>query len=186
MSDDKNSGVDPRFDPAFQRGFDPTIPIEESVPAPALRKSAAATPAPTVAATPVEVAVAAATPVVVAPPPKHTPAVVPAVLPPAPVEGLDPIPTDEPQPESSAEVAPSRNPFLLFLGIIAIALIASGIWLFVRSGDAFNSTVVRSQGDYMSLYSTINMAPFISLLGAATAIAVLFVFAAKYRGRRPH
>jgi hypothetical protein len=54
----------------------------------------------------------------------------------------------------------------------------------VRSGDAFNSKEVRSQGDYMSLTATIEMAPFIALLGGATAIGVLFVFAAKWRRRR--
>jgi hypothetical protein len=35
----------------------------------------------------------------------------------------------------------------------------------------------------MSLTATINMAPFIALLGAATAIGVLFVFAARWKRR---
>jgi uncharacterized membrane protein YidH (DUF202 family) len=87
-------------------------------------------------------------------------------------------------PEAELESNPARNPFLLFLCIIAIALVAAGVWLFVRSGDAFNSREVRSQGDYMSLDATIHMAPFIALLGAATAIGVLFVFASKWRRRR--
>jgi hypothetical protein len=185
MSDDKNSGIDPRFDPAFQRGFDQAIPIEESVPAPAPRKLSAPPSTPKVAAPPVASAFAPPAAPADVPAPKRAPAVVPAAALPVAIEDLDPAAADEPQLESMTDVPPSRNPFLLFLGIIAIALIATGIWLFVRSGDAFNSTVVRSQGDYMSLYSTINMAPFIALLGAATAIAVLFVFAVKYRGRRP-
>jgi hypothetical protein len=92
----------------------------------------------------------------------------------------DPEAAVEPEPDSS----PSRNPFLLFLGIISIALVAAGIWLFVRSGDAFNSRDVRSQGDYMSLDATIHTAPFIALLGGATAIGVLFVFASKWKKRR--
>jgi hypothetical protein len=174
MSDDKNSGVDPRFDPAFQRGFDPAIPITEYVPPPIPRKSTASPPSPV----PISVTapVPAATP---SPPAAQTPT----------AEASDESETstaDEPRAEGAPDVSASRNPFLLFLGIIAVALVATGIWLFVRSGDAFNSTVVRSQGDFMSLTATIDIAPFIALLGAATAIGVLFVFAAKYRGRRPH
>ncbi len=167
MSDEKNTEVDPRFDPAFQRGFDPSIPIEEYVPAPVPRKSAppVAPPAPVVLAP---------TPVVAQPSPA-------AVAPAAPdAEDAPAQDTDSPE---EADASPSRNPFLLFLGIIAIALVAAGIWLFVQSGDAFNSKEVRSQGDYMSLDSTIHAAPFIALLGGATAIAILFVFAARWRRR---
>jgi hypothetical protein len=43
---------------------------------------------------------------------------------------------------------------------------------------------VRSQGDYMSLDASIHSAPFIALLGGATAIGVLFFFASKWRRRR--
>jgi hypothetical protein len=173
MSDDKSVDIDPRFDPAFQRGFDQSIPIDEFVPELQPHKTAA--PAP------VAVPVAPPKTVIVAPSPiAETPESRPAI-----------VETDEPsEPESETVVepdldsSPSRNPFLLFLVIIAIALVAAGIWLFVRSGDAFNSREVRSQGDYMSLDATIHMAPFIALLGAATAIGVLFVFASKWRRRR--
>jgi hypothetical protein len=175
MSDEKNDGVDPRFDPAFQRGFDPSIPIEEYVPDPQPRTVAA----PTVIAAPVIAApVAAAT----QPPlPKPEPAAVPA--PQAVVGAVDDV-DDEPAVAIDADASPARNPFLLFLGIIAIALVAAGIWLFIRSGDAFNSKEVRSQGDYMSLDASIHSAPFIALLGGATAIGVLFFFASKWRRRR--
>jgi hypothetical protein len=181
VSDDNDVEIDPRFDPAFQRGFDPNIPIEEYVPAPRPRKVPAAQP-------PVE-PVAPVRPVV---PAKPAPLVATeatesreAVVPPAVVEPeTDSDAEFEPAADSALDSSPSRNPFLLFLGIIAIALVAAGIWLFVRSGDAFNSKEVRSQGDYMSLTATINMAPFIALLGGATAIGVLFVFASKWRKRR--
>jgi hypothetical protein len=171
MSDDKDVEIDPRFDPAFQRGFDQTIPIEEYVPDPLPRKTVASSPPPVVAAPPLAPAPPAA--------PKATPA---AMVP----DYIDVESDDDAEPvaEPEADSSPSRNPFLLFLGIIAIALVAAGIWLFVRSGDAFNSRDVRSQGDYMSLDATIHMAPFIALLGGATAIGVLFVFASKWRKRR--
>jgi hypothetical protein len=86
--------------------------------------------------------------------------------------------------ESVPDLAAGRNPFLLILGVVAVVLVAAGIWLFARSGAAFNSREVRSQGDYMSLDATIHTAPFIALLGAATAIGVLFVFAVRWRKRR--
>lgn len=173
MSDDKDVEIDPRFDPAFQRGFDPSIPIEEYVPAPLPRRVQAQPPAP-------EPAPAAA------PVPSGRP--VPPVTTAAEVDSPTSVALPDAEPEAvldpALESSPSRNPFLLFLGIIAIALVAAGIWLFVRSGDAFNSKEVRSQGDYMSLTATIEMAPFIALLGGATAIGVLFVFAAKWHRRR--
>ena len=175
MSDEKTPGVDPRFDPAFQRGFDPAIPIEEYVPPPSPRKPVVTPTAPR--ATPVR-------PRSVVPPPSPPAAAPqPAAVPIAASDDDQ----DEAEVEQSArggEVAPSRNPFLLFLGIIAVALVAAGIWLFVRSGEAFDSREVRSQGDYMSLDAAIHSAPFIALLGGATAIGVLFVFAAKYRRHR--
>ncbi len=182
MSDDKDAGFDPRFDPAFQRGFDPAAPIEEYVPDPLPRKSASSHREP-----------AAAEPVPRAP---VAPAREPAGPSPAEASLAEASPTeatalvaeaeepDDPAENREPDSSPSRNPFLLLLGIIAVALVAAGVWLFVRSGDAFNSREVRSQGDYMSLDATIHAAPFIALLGGATAIGVLFVFAAKWRRRR--
>ncbi len=179
MSDDKDVEIDPRFDPAFQRGFDPSIPIEEYVPAPRPRKVPAAQPSAEPVAPPRPVIAAKPAPLVAAETTEVRESVVSEPEP-------DPDSDDELEPvaDPALDSSPSRNPFLLFLGVIAIALVAAGIWLFVRSGDAFNSKEVRSQGDYMSLTATINMAPFIALLGGATAIGVLFVFAAKWRKRR--
>lgn len=189
MSDEKNVEVDPRFDPAFQRGFDPTVPIEEYVPPRQPRQpveSVAASAAASLAAQPVAQPAALARPQASAS--SRERATVPARAPEVIVVDSD-VPDARDQEADAAsdlglETAPSRNPYLLFLGIIAVALVAAGIWLFVRSGEAFNSAQVRSQGDYMSLDATIHSAPFIALLGGATAIGVLFVFAAKYRRRR--
>jgi hypothetical protein len=173
MSDDKSVDIDPRFDPAFQRGFDQSIPIDEFVPEPQPRRTAAPAPVVPSVVEPKKVVVAAS-------PLAET------AEPAAELMGNEAASETavETVAEEDADSSPSRNPFLLFLVIIAIALVAAGIWLFVRSGDAFNSREVRSQGDYMSLDATIHMAPFIALLGAATAIGVLFVFASKWRKRR--
>jgi hypothetical protein len=155
MNDETRSDIDPRFDPAFQRGFDPATPVREREPAPLPRVATPAVP--------------------VAPPDP----VVPAAYEPSPAT-LD----AEELPDSSLESHPGRNPYLLVLGVVAVILVAVGVWLFVQSGAQFNSREVRSQGDYMSLDATIHMAPFISLLGAATAIGVVFVFAVKWRRRK--
>jgi hypothetical protein len=166
MADGKNVEIDPRFDPAFQRGFDPGIPIAERVPEPLPRKTVLPeAPAPEQHAA--DIAPSAPT----------------ATIHQASSAADDPVHRDDPIGTRRPDASPSRNPFLLFLGIISIALIAAGIWLFVRSDEAFNSAQVHSQGDYMSLTATIQTAPFIALLGGATAIGVLFLFAARWRGR---
>ena len=181
MSDETQPEFDPRFSPAFQRGFDPEAPVEKSEPA-AQRPSYAeevtqyGRQAPMAGGT--SVAPPVAVPARVVPPPA-----VGAVGEPPSALIIAPL-EQEVEPEAAPDVPTGRNPFLLALGIIAVVLVGAGIWLFARSGAAFNSREVRSQGDYMSLDATIHTAPFIALLGAATAIGVLFVFASRWRKRR--
>jgi hypothetical protein len=152
MNDESRSDIDPRFDPAFQRGFDPRMAGIERGSRPL-----------------------AAAPVSTRPP----------VSPTVPVSSPTPvIPVAEEAADSSLDSHPGRNPFLLSLAVVAVILVALGVWLFVQSGAQFNSRQVRSQGDYMSLDATIHLAPFISLLGVATAIGVVFVFAGKWRSRQ--
>jgi hypothetical protein len=163
MSDDVSSDIDPRFDPAFQRGFDHEAPVTQ---APAARQ-------------PVIQPLAAAQPIAHVQPNGHS------TVAPAPVE--EPVATlDADETANATEASPlaGRNPYLLLLAVVAVILVAVGIWLFTQSGAQFDSREVRSQGDYVSLDATIHAAPFVSLLGAATAIGVVFVFAAQWRKRR--
>ncbi len=173
MSDDTKANIDPRFDPAFQRGFDPATPIRERVPDPTPRPTAPVEAPPASIPEPARL---------VAPTAARTP------LPAAELGDGEPVimtvqDADEPDREPAPESSQARNPFLIVLAIVAVVLVAVGVWLFVQSGNEFNSREVRSQGDYMSLDATIHMAPFVALLGAATAIGVLFLFAAKWRKR---
>jgi hypothetical protein len=162
MSDDTTPQFDPRFSPAFQRGFDAETDVDDlGAPAPAPTPQRAAAPPRT------------------ANPPAQAAAPIAAPLPPSELS----VP-DTAFVEVEPDAPSARNPFLIVLGAVAIVLIAVGIWLFMRTGDAFNSGEIRSQGDYMTLDATIHMAPFIALLGAATAIGVLFVFASRWRKRR--
>jgi hypothetical protein len=185
MSDESKTRIDPRFDPAFQRGFDPSTQVDERVPIAEPRRaplsgSSAVSGAPTPIAAPAKIIPLQAPP---RPPvaQRSTPSAATT-----PATSDDVVRLDEStEPEDVTDDAnPTRNPFLLALGIIAVVLVAVGIWLFDQTGDAFNSREVRSQGDYMTLVATIQMAPFIALLGGATAIGVIFMFAAKWRRRR--
>ena len=191
MNDESKTEIDPRFDPAFQRGFDPsvsldTVPANSATvdgsprPTPAARPVVAAAPAPASVSSPAKVVPVQAPPVPPVVSRAPTPAVVPELVQDEVVRLAD-APADEDAAEDSN---PARNPFLLALGIIAVVLITVGVWLFAQTGQAFNSREVRSQGDYMTLVATIQMAPFIALLGGATAIGVIFMFAAKWRRRR--
>ena len=182
MSDDTKPEFDPRFSPAFQRGFDPEAPGEKTAPAAGQRPSYAEE----VAQYGRQAVVPGGAPAAVPPAPARvasTPPSVGAVGQPPTALTIAPL-EQEVEPEPLPEVPAGRNPFLLTLGIVAVVLVGAGIWLFARSGAAFNSREVRSQGDYMSLDATIHTAPFIALLGAATAIGVLFVYAARWRKRR--
>jgi hypothetical protein len=171
VSDDTNSEFDPRFDPAFQRGFDSAIPIEESVPAPAAR--VLAQPAPVELAPAPSAAPSTAHPVSV--PGGETPQV---------PEDAAPVLVDQALllPDSAPSRS-NRNPFLLVVLVLAIVLIVGGIVMLVQTGDAFNSSQVLSQGDFNTLASMIDFAPFVSLLGVATAIGLLFVLANSWRKR---
>ncbi|MCU1534081.1 MAG: hypothetical protein JWR53_562 [Glaciihabitans sp.] len=176
MTDDSQPRIDPRFNPAFQRGFDPSVDVAEDATTapPVARAGAASHPAaasyaahPTFSG-PVQDAVAAAAPAAVA---SHDPA------------GALPI-VDTPQDPDQDRV-PTRNPFLISLAIVAVLLIGAGAWLFARSSGAFDDPAnIQSQADYMRLAATLNAAPLIMLLGAGTAVGVLFLFAIRWRGRR--
>ena len=182
MSDDPKANIDPRFDPAFQRGFDPATPVRERIPQPAPRHVEAAPTQPAPVATP-------ARPVALSRASAAAPVPSLSVAPNG--DGDDDLPVvmtgqdaEDPDRRPAPESSQARNPFLITLAIVAVVLVAVGIWLFVQAGNDFNSRQVRSQGDYMSLDATIHMAPFVAMLGAATAIGVLFQFAAKWQKRR--
>ena len=166
MSEEKTAGLDPRFDPAFQRGFDQSTPIEHYVPASVPRKR----PEVTLPVVPAARADEAS-------PSEDSPTENAAATP----VSLDAA--ESPTQSVAEDVSSTRNPYLLVLLIVAVVLIVVGVILFVQTGNEFNSSEVQSQGDYMSLNATIEMAPFISLLGGATLIGVLFVFAVRYRRR---
>jgi len=170
MADDSGSGVDPRFNAAFQRGFVADVPADED-----FRHVAPAASSPEIAVYPVApLAPDAVAPTAGAnaPPPADA----------EPLVRLDAGGTDA--GSQASEVPVARNPYLIALLILAVLLIAAGIWLFVNAESQFDSSQVQSQGDYIALTSLIEFAPFLALVGGAIVIGVLFIRALRYR-RRP-
>ena len=176
MSESTDAEFDPRFDPAFQRGFDTSIPVTESVPEPVphvLAQPEPVTPAPLPAVVP--------PPVKTAPVKESAPSPAPAAI---DEDVVHPVPEDGAQLfAETAETRSARNPFLVVILAAAVVLIGFGLWLFIQSGTAFNSSQVLSQGDYQALMTANQVAPFIALLGLATAIGLLFVLAIGWRRR---
>ena len=185
MSDETNSEFDPRFDPAFQRGFDTSIPVAESVPV--APEHAISQPVPeTVNSEMVKPAATSATATVAAPPAPSISAKVTTVVPAdeSRDEDVFPVPGEDAQLFAEPlETNVARNPFLAVLLAVAVILIGGGLWLFFQTGGAFNSSEVLSQGDYQLLLATIDFAPFVALLGAATAVGLIFVLAIEWRKR---
>jgi uncharacterized membrane protein YidH (DUF202 family) len=191
MVDDQTPKFDPRFSPAFQRGFDGEV----DVAAEPVAQQKVRPPAPTAAPTRVVAAPLAPSPRAPTPPRNPLPPTALVLGQPVSAPASQSGPGAEPLiapgaartgTERSTEAAPSlRNPFIVALCVIAIALLVAGIAIFARTSQAFNDPGnVRSQGDYESLSTTLAAAPMLVLLGVATAIGVLFVFAVRWRSRK--
>lgn len=152
---DEASKFDPRFDPAFQRGYDgPT----SAVPREKLQPTATITP----------------------PSPVREPT--------APQQStrVESAPRFlvEPTPVEEEDLAPRRaNPFLIALLVIAVALVGGGLYLTSRLGELFASPGPTDQYDYITLQVMTIAAPMLIVLGIATGIGVLFIYAVRW-GRR--
>lgn len=162
MTARSDDDFDPRFDPAFQRGF-------EKAPASARpfdgddRRSTAPR-------------VVEQRPVV-----REQYAAAPIGLPPA----ADPSPAETRQTDAAAldDQPPRPNPFLIALGVVAVALVAAGVWGIQAAREPFLGTDVASNVDYVGLQILQLIAPVAVALGVATGIGILFVFAAGWQKR---
>jgi len=158
MSDDA-SKIDPRFDPAFQRGFDGPV---DAVP-PARRESLLPSPARPVTTAPT----AAARGAVAA-------SAVSSAAPDAPRELVEPTTELDPAPRRP-------NPFLVALLVIAAALIVGGFYLVARLNELFTrSQNTGNWGDYIAVQVLTIAAPVLGILGVATAIGVVFIYAVRW------
>ncbi|GAB2465080.1 hypothetical protein HD599_000097 [Conyzicola lurida] len=156
MATKDSADFDPRFDPAFQRGFGggPTT----DAPARAVPRPPA--PAPAQIGLPLVVQ--------------------------APVTPEGTIPDLQGGPDAAADVdAPKRiNPFLIALAAASILLIAGGLWGVQAAREPFLQTDVAAQADYVGLQMLMEFAPMAIILGLATGLGVLFFLAAAWQRAR--
>jgi hypothetical protein len=169
MADD---GYDPRFDPAFQRGFDgeTAFPPRQTTAAPSRHDAR--------------------------PAPERMIAPIPDELRPRP-RGEQPARPQEneyrsvpPRAEFEREAPPElppppplrSNPFLIAVLVLAVALIGSGVLIGSRIDLWYDD--VSPDGPGFGLLNMLQFgAPLAIILGLATVIAVLVILALRWRGR---
>jgi hypothetical protein len=178
MADDPNR-IDPRYDPAFQRGFTGDVRTQPRVES-ALRRTAVVSPAPERSAL--------ATPIG-APPERIEPAPVPVPTAAEPV-GAGAAPSASPaaetvvvaaeQPASARDV--TRNPFYLAAAALAVLLIVGGaVWLNQGFAAIADGRAANDVGYYAAATMTVG-APLLMGVGVLIIAGLLFALA---RGWRP-
>ena len=177
---------DPRFDPAFQRGFG-GAPGQTSAPEQAGTPGQIGTQAqaPGVGTAPLGTGRRSAAPVVqqvAAPPPVRESPSAPATAAPSSVRG-DTARDDELSIADDAEEDHRQwaNPFLIALAVAAVALVGTGLWMFQAAREPFLGTDATSQADYAMLTLLMDLAPLLLALGAATAVGIVFFFAVDWQ-----
>ena len=158
MSDENPVSIDPRFDPAFQRGFEGAVTTTRR--------------RPTIGTPPVLPA-QEAIPRIAAPP-----VVEPVVsTPAAPVaEALEAAEVDEP--------VRGANPFIIGLWVIAVVLVGGGVYLMQWARTTFVSDSLSTNIDFVVVQAVTYGAPMVVVLGLATAIGLLFFYAIAWKKRR--
>lgn len=160
MSDDR-ARLDPRFDPAFQRGFDGVMP-----------SGSGSTPPPST--------VAPSSPVAPTPPSTPEPRALPREEAPLPAAAPASAPRTLLTPDAFVADEPRRvNPWLIALGAVSVVLTLGGLLLITRLRDLFADTQNSAEFDYVVLQSLIIGAPILVGLGLATGIGLLFVLAVR-------
>ena len=180
---------DPRFDPAFQRGFGGA-----SGTAGAAGGSATGTETGRRSAAPVVQQLPPPTPVSgypAAPPMGDVPGSTRGPASAAPPAVRDGGAFDDSRDDGlviADDTAEDRrlwaNPFLIGLALVAVALVAAGLWMFQVAREPFLGTNANSQADYATLTMLMDLAPLLLVLGAATAIGIVFAFALQWQRRR--
>ncbi len=164
--------IDPRYDPAFQRGF--TGAVASGGRADAVRRPAGALHRPAVASDPV--------------PAREPERAAERREAPAVAEGV----ADRAEAAPAALVvaapalrAPWTNPFAVAVAVLGVAVLATGIWLLQETYRMMQSEQgFQTQVDYWFLQSGMIAGPVFAGLGLAILVAVLMLCAV-YWARRP-
>ncbi|WP_166868661.1 hypothetical protein [Salinibacterium sp. ZJ70] len=162
-------GLDPRYDPAFQRGFDPGAGADAQ--------------RPTVAFGPPLV------PRVSSSASGRGPSA-PAPAAPSQATAASGAPAASEAVAATAVIAvgraPWRNPFIVALAVIGVASIALGVFVLqyaMREGEG--GQLLFTQGGYVLMQSLVFAAPLAICTGVLILSAVLVMFAVHW-GRLPH
>lgn len=155
MADDQR--VDPRYDPAFQRGFEGEVASTLRRPARPPRE-----PQPTSLPSP------------------HPPPAAPEIpAAEAPAAAAAPAPAPEPPARALTSRELVRNPYLVALALLGVALIVVGAVWAVRA----RQMVTMTDPDYWFLQASVFAAPLATVTGLAMIGAVLAVFAVAWNRR---
>lgn len=164
------AGFDPRYNPEFQRGFDPAVhngpatspQTHERIPAipePVMQR---ATPAPVQRD-------------VISPPP----------LPDAEADEFA-------EPADEVRVSPWRNPWIIVLTIVGLVLLAAGVGAFRWSVEqvymgqyGFTSDNAEARDAWLSAQIAWGLSPLLALAGVLTLVGVIFFVAVTWRTHRP-
>ena len=173
MSDDDGAAIDPRYDKAFQRGFDGEVatgPRGQST----LRRTAAVNPAP--ARLPVQRVEEAE---------------------PAPAEQPAHLPTLSLSPEAAAplaEAAPlvvttprelARNPFVIALAALAAVLIIAGaLWAYEGFATIVKNGGTRNEVEFWAAQTMSFGAPLAIVVGLGVAAVLLVMFGRSWQRSR--
>ena len=174
MSDDDGAAVDPRYDPAFQRGFDGEVatgPRGQST----LRRTAAVNPAPARL------------------PAQHVEEVEPARAElPAPLPTLALAPEGVPAPV--AEVAPvavttprelARNPFVIALAALgAVLILAGAVWAYEGFATIVKNGGTRNEVEFWAAQTMSFGAPLAIVVGLGVAAVLLVLFGRAWQRSR--
>lgn len=161
---DESSSFDPRFDPAFQRGYDGPAP--QAAPRRRVAKRTETPPDP-IGMPPVGGAYVRA-PLAEPRPVRATPS----------AEGV--------VEDEIVEVDAERraNPFLIVLAVVGVGIAGVGAALLANMATIFeqaNSAGPNNQYDFYYLQTIMWGAPMLVCLGIATVVGVLFVLAVRWR-----
>jgi hypothetical protein len=107
----------------------------------------------------------------------------------APVARSVPATTDADTTDASitgdaAEPTGRTNPFVIALIVVSVALIAGGVWGVQAAREPFLRTDAAVDVDYSGLQMLMTFSPIAIALGIATAVGILFLYAARWQHRR--
>lgn len=172
-----DEGYDPRFDPAFQRGFEgeTAFPPRQAPAQPTSRQAAIPAPERIVAPVPAELRSRTyGEPV--------SRRADDEFRPPAHRDPLERGPVEYVERAEVPAVPLRSNPFLIAVLVIAVALIGAGVLVGSRIDLWYDD--VSPDGPGFGLLNMLQFgAPLAIMLGIATVVAVLVILALRWRGR---